>query len=164
MDLKENLLQENLVGTCGFVVPVLTPYNVPQDKITQVTSIIMAGATLIATYWLKALRTQCQTMEQTSSLKMTLKTMCQKKTGLNNGLHASQIIKLAKSQRGYHERPAGSNKTKYGKEYGMNGTPWCAILFGGASSTLVQANCSLAERKLLCSDTCRLLHQTQTYS
>lgn len=40
---------------------------------------------------------------------------------------AKQIIKLAKSQRGYHERPAGSNKTKYGKEYGMNGTPWCAI-------------------------------------
>lgn len=40
---------------------------------------------------------------------------------------AKQIIKLAKSQRGYHESPSGSNKTKYGKEYGMNGTPWCAI-------------------------------------
>ena len=40
---------------------------------------------------------------------------------------ASQIIKLAKSQRGYHEKPSGSNLTKYGKAYGMNGTPWCAI-------------------------------------
>lgn len=40
---------------------------------------------------------------------------------------AKQIIKLARSQRGYREKPSGSNKTKYGKEYGMNGTPWCAI-------------------------------------
>lgn len=36
-------------------------------------------------------------------------------------------MKIAKSQIGYKESPAGSNKTKYGKAYGMNGTPWCAI-------------------------------------
>ena len=40
---------------------------------------------------------------------------------------ASQVMKIAKSQIGYKERPSGSNKTKYGKAYGMNGTPWCAI-------------------------------------
>lgn len=40
---------------------------------------------------------------------------------------AEQILKKAKSQIGYKESPAGSNKTKYGKAYGMNGQPWCAI-------------------------------------
>ena len=40
---------------------------------------------------------------------------------------ASKVMKIAKSQLGYKEKPSGSNKTKYGKAYGMNGTPWCAI-------------------------------------
>jgi len=40
---------------------------------------------------------------------------------------ASQVMRIAKSQLGYKERPSGSNRTKYGKAYGMNGTPWCAI-------------------------------------
>lgn len=40
---------------------------------------------------------------------------------------AEQIIKKAKSQIGYKESPNGSNKTKYGKAYGMNGQPWCAM-------------------------------------
>lgn len=40
---------------------------------------------------------------------------------------ASQVMRIAKSQLGYKEKPSGSNKTKYGKAYGMNGTPWCAI-------------------------------------
>lgn len=40
---------------------------------------------------------------------------------------AKKVIKIARSQRGYHESPRGSNKTKYGKEYGMNGSAWCAI-------------------------------------
>lgn len=40
---------------------------------------------------------------------------------------AKQIIKYAVSQKGYREKPAGSNKTKYGRWYGLNGQPWCAI-------------------------------------
>lgn len=40
---------------------------------------------------------------------------------------AKAIIKWALSQVGYRESPPGSNKTKYGKAYGLNGQPWCAI-------------------------------------
>ena len=39
----------------------------------------------------------------------------------------NDIVKLAISQLGYKESPSGSNKTKYGKEYGMDGQPWCAM-------------------------------------
>ena len=31
----------------------------------------------------------------------------------------NDIVKLAISQLGYKESPSGSNKTKYGKEYGL---------------------------------------------
>ena len=49
MDLKRKLTSRKFwLALVGFVVPILTAYNVPQDKITQVTGIIMAGATLIA--------------------------------------------------------------------------------------------------------------------
>lgn len=40
---------------------------------------------------------------------------------------AAQLLRYAKSQVGYKEKPAGSNMTKYGKWYGLNGQPWCAI-------------------------------------
>ena len=40
---------------------------------------------------------------------------------------ASDIVKVAVSQIGVKESPANSNKTKYGKWFGMNGVPWCAI-------------------------------------
>ncbi len=40
---------------------------------------------------------------------------------------ASDMVKKAASQIGYKESPAGSNNTKYGKWYGMNGEPWCAM-------------------------------------
>lgn len=40
---------------------------------------------------------------------------------------ASDVVKVAVSQIGYKESPANSNKTKYGKWFGMNGVPWCAI-------------------------------------
>lgn len=49
MDLKRKLTSRKFwLALVGFIVPILTMYNIPQDKITQVTSIIMAGATLIA--------------------------------------------------------------------------------------------------------------------
>lgn len=38
---------------------------------------------------------------------------------------AKQLIDVAASQLGYKETPSGSNLTKYGKWYGMDGEPWC---------------------------------------
>lgn len=40
---------------------------------------------------------------------------------------AAQMVAKAESQVGYKESPAGSNNTKYGKWYGMNYEPWCAM-------------------------------------
>jgi peptidoglycan hydrolase-like protein with peptidoglycan-binding domain len=37
----------------------------------------------------------------------------------------SEILRVAASQIGVKESPAGSNRQKYGKWYGMNGQPWC---------------------------------------
>lgn len=37
------------------------------------------------------------------------------------------VLSKAASQIGYKEYPSGSNKTKYGVAYGMNGVPWCAM-------------------------------------
>ena len=39
---------------------------------------------------------------------------------------ASKVMALARSQIGVCEKPANSNKQKYGKAYGWNGTFWCA--------------------------------------
>ena len=37
----------------------------------------------------------------------------------------SKVIETARADLGYTENPPGSNMTKYGKAYGMNGVPWC---------------------------------------
>ena len=39
---------------------------------------------------------------------------------------ALEVMRVALQQYGYTEYPPGSNKTKYGKAYGWNGTFWCA--------------------------------------
>lgn len=39
----------------------------------------------------------------------------------------SKVIKLARGELGNTEEPAGSNLTKYGFWYGVNGVPWCVI-------------------------------------
>ena len=39
---------------------------------------------------------------------------------------ASEVVKIARSQIGVKESPANSNRQKYGKAFGMNGTFWCA--------------------------------------
>lgn len=39
----------------------------------------------------------------------------------------NDVVKKAVSQIGYCESPKNSNRTKYGKEFGLNGVPWCAI-------------------------------------
>lgn len=51
---------------------------------------------------------------------------------------ASKVLQIAQSQIGYKESPRNSNKTKYGKAYGMNGQPWCAIFVWWV---FTQANC-----------------------
>lgn len=49
MDLKRKLTSRKFwLALIGFITPILVMYKVPQETITQVTSIIMAGATLIA--------------------------------------------------------------------------------------------------------------------
>lgn len=40
---------------------------------------------------------------------------------------ALQLMRVALQQYATKESPAGSNRTKYGKAYGLNGQPWCAI-------------------------------------
>ena len=37
----------------------------------------------------------------------------------------SKVIEVARADLGYTEDPPGSNRTKYGEAYGMNGVPWC---------------------------------------
>lgn len=39
---------------------------------------------------------------------------------------AAQVVKEAKSHLGYQEKPPGSNRTKFGIWYGIQGVPWCA--------------------------------------
>lgn len=40
---------------------------------------------------------------------------------------ATQILNIARNEIGVRESPAGSNRTKYGSDYGWNGVAWCAI-------------------------------------
>lgn len=37
------------------------------------------------------------------------------------------LLDLARGEIGYCESPAGSNRTKYGAWYGLNGQPWCMM-------------------------------------
>ena len=52
------------------------------------------------------------------------------------------LLDLARAELGYRESPAGSNKTKYGAWYGLDGQPWCMMFLqwlfyqAGASSLL----------------------------
>jgi len=49
MDLKRKLTSRKFwLALVGFITPIMVMYKVPQETIAQVTSIIMAGATLIA--------------------------------------------------------------------------------------------------------------------
>ncbi|WP_083998001.1 peptidoglycan-binding protein [Picosynechococcus sp. PCC 7003] len=38
-----------------------------------------------------------------------------------------KILSAARAEIGYKESPPGSNRTKYGRWYGMDGQPWCAM-------------------------------------
>lgn len=39
----------------------------------------------------------------------------------------SRIVSIAQSQIGTTEQPSGTNKTKYGKWFGLDGVAWCGI-------------------------------------
>ena len=39
----------------------------------------------------------------------------------------SKVLDVARGEVGNTEFPPGSNRTKYGEAYGMNGVPWCVI-------------------------------------
>jgi cell wall-associated NlpC family hydrolase len=40
---------------------------------------------------------------------------------------SQKIVDIARKELGYKEFPANSNKTKYGKWFGLDGVAWCAI-------------------------------------
>ena len=40
---------------------------------------------------------------------------------------AEKILRLAEAEIGYKESPDGSNRTKYGAWYGLDGQPWCMM-------------------------------------
>lgn len=40
---------------------------------------------------------------------------------------AEQVLAIARAELGYTESPRGSNRTKYGVWFGMNGQPWCMM-------------------------------------
>ena len=40
---------------------------------------------------------------------------------------AERILQVARGELGYKESPAGSNRTKYGAWFGLNGQPWCMM-------------------------------------
>ncbi len=40
---------------------------------------------------------------------------------------AKQILEVARGELGYKESPAGSNRTKYGAWFGLDGQPWCMM-------------------------------------
>lgn len=49
MDIKRKLTSRKFwLALIGFITPLLTAFNVAESDITQITAIIMAGATLIA--------------------------------------------------------------------------------------------------------------------
>lgn len=41
----------------------------------------------------------------------------------------TRVLNVARSQLGTVELPPGSNRTKYGEAYGMDGHPWCAMFW-----------------------------------
>ena len=61
---------------------------------------------------------------------------------------ATDILAIARAELGYTESPAGSNRTKYGAWYGLDGQPWCMMFIqwvfaqAGAALPVKTASCS----------------------
>ncbi len=60
----------------------------------------------------------------------------------------TDILAIARKELGYKESPAGSNRTKYGAWFGLNGQPWCMMFIqwvfsqAGAESLLAARTAS----------------------
>ncbi|MBP3510028.1 CHAP domain-containing protein [Oscillibacter sp.] len=60
---------------------------------------------------------------------------------------AKDILSVARSELGCKESPAGSNRTKYGAWYGLDGQPWCMMFIqwvfaqAGAALPVKTASC-----------------------
>lgn len=59
------------------------------------------------------------------------------------------VLNIARSQIGTLESPANSNKTKYGKWYGLDGNPWCMMFIQWC---FAQAGQALPYKTASCSD------------
>ena len=61
---------------------------------------------------------------------------------------SKEILAVARGELGYKESPAGSNRTKYGAWFGLNGHPWCMMFIqwvftqAGAESLLAARTAS----------------------
>ena len=62
---------------------------------------------------------------------------------------AKEILAVARVELGYKESPAGSNRTKYGAWFGLNGHPWC-MMFVQWVFTQAGAESLLAARTASC--------------
>ena len=62
---------------------------------------------------------------------------------------AKEILAIARGELGYKESPAGSNRTKYGAWFGLNGHPWC-MMFVQWVFTQADAESLLAARTASC--------------
>ena len=62
---------------------------------------------------------------------------------------ANKILAVARAELGYKESPAGSNRTKYGAWFGLNGQPWC-MMFIQWVFTQTDAESLLAARTASC--------------
>ena len=62
---------------------------------------------------------------------------------------AKEILAVARGELGYKESPAGSNRTKYGAWFGLNGHPWC-MMFIQWVFTQADAESLLAARTASC--------------
>ena len=62
---------------------------------------------------------------------------------------AKEILAVARGELGYKESPAGSNRTKYGAWFGLNGHPWC-MMFIQWVFTHADAESLLAARTASC--------------
>lgn len=55
------------------------------------------------------------------------KALLEAKTLDSKRITPQNVLKIAASSIGYKESPAGSNRSKFGKWYGMDAQPWCAM-------------------------------------
>ena len=43
------------------------------------------------------------------------------------GASGRNVLEIARAELGQTEQPAGSNRTKYGAWFGLDGYPWCMM-------------------------------------